>query len=174
MPSFALRHAFLVPLALLLGACVGPGIQERLNAFVVSGPSETKIAWTPAEKETNGKTNLARDTRAELEAYFMCNRAAAAIVSSQRGDPASLAVAARAFCKTEDHNLKSALVAAGQKLYGPSTNHLAVAMRTLRAARKQAIENNLADIVAFRATANPSPAPQQPSGTARPKAGRDI
>ena len=106
----------------------------------------------------------------------MCNRAAAAIVSTQRGDPATLAIAARTFCKAEDHNLESSLIAAhaDQKIFGRSANRQATAMKGLQAARKQALENNLADIVAFRATANPTPAPTRPQGTPTPKTGHEI
>ena len=174
MPSIALRSGFPVLLALLVGACVGPGFQERMKMFAQHGTSDTKFARTPAEEELNREAVLLTYARPQLETYFMCNRAAAAIVSTQRGDPASLAIAARTFCKTEDHNLESTLIAAhaDQRNYG--RNRQAIAMKALRAARKQALENNLADIVAFRATANPTPVPSRPQGTATPKAGHEI
>jgi hypothetical protein len=171
-----LRSGFPVLLALLAGACTGPGFQERMKLFSSYKTSDTKFARMPAEEASNRQASLAGDARPQLETYFMCNRAAAAIVSTQRGDPASLAIAARTFCKTEDHNLQSALVAAHAegKIYERSAKRQAMAMTTLRAARKQALENNLADIVAFRATASPTPVPSRPQGTATPKTGHEI
>ena len=176
MLSSALRSGFPVLLALLVGACAGTGFQERMKIFSQHGTSDTKFARMPAEEASNREASLAGDARPQLETYFMCNRAAAAIVSTQRGDPASLAIAARTFCKTEDHNLESALIAAhaDQKIYERSAKREAIAMTALRAARKQALENNLADIVAFRATANPTPVPSRPQGTATPKTGHEI
>ena len=176
MLSIALRSGFPVLFALLVSACVGPGFQERIKTFSQHLTSDTKLARTPAEAKPNGEAGLAGDARQQLEAYFMCNRAAAAIVSTQRGDPATLAVAARAFCKTEDHNLASSLIAAqsDQKIYGQPANRQAIATKALQTARKQALENNLADIVAFRATANPPPVPSRPQGTATPKTGHEI
>ena len=172
MRSIAVRSGFFVVLAFLVGACTGPGFQERMNAFV----SDAKYSWEPAEEQTNRMANFAGDARSQLEAYFMCNRAAAAVVSSQKGDPTSLAIAATSFCKTEYQNLERALIAvqASQKNYARSANRPAIAMKALRAARKQALENNLADIVAFRATANPTPVPSEPHEPARPKSGREI
>ena len=176
MLSIALRIGFPALLALLVGACVGPGFQERIKIFAQHGTSDARFARTPSEEKTNGEAGLAGDARQQLEAYFLCNRAAAAIVSTQRGDPATLAIAARTFCKTEDHNLEGSLIAAhaDQKIFGRSANRQAIAMKGLQAARKQALENNLADIVAFRATANPTPAPSRPQGTPTPKTGHEI
>lgn len=175
MLSSALRSGFPVLLALLVGACAGPGFQERMKIFSQRGTSDTKFARMPAEEASNREASLAGDARPQLETY-MCNRSAAAIVSTQRGDPASLAIAARTFCKTEDKNLESVLIAAhaDQKIYERSAKRQAIAMTALRAARKQALENNLADIVAFRATANPTPVPSRPQGTATPKTGHEI
>jgi hypothetical protein len=172
MYSIAFRSVFSILIALLVGACTGPGFQERMRSFV----SKTTYSWEPVDEKTNRMANLAGDARPQLEAYFMCNKAAAAIVYSQRGDPASLAIAALSFCKTEDQNLESALIAAhaGQKNYERSTDRQTIAMKALRAARKQALENNLADIVVFRATANPTPVPSEPHRNATPKTNRDI
>jgi hypothetical protein len=172
MRSVAVRSGFAVLLAFFVGACTGPGFQERMNAFV----SDAKYSWEPAEGKTNRMANFAGDARSHIEAYFMCNRAAAAVVYSQKGDPTSLAIAATSFCKTEYQNLERALIAAhaGRKIYARSANRPAIAMKALRAARKQALENNLADIVAFRATANPTPVPSEPHEPTIPKSGREI
>jgi hypothetical protein len=172
MLSIALRSGFAILLALLVGACVGPGFQERMNTFAQLGSTDKNKFGPPAEV----KAVFTDDARPKLEAYFMCNRAAAAVVASQRGDPASLAIAARGFCKTEDYNLQSALIAAqaGQNIFGGSASRRAIAMKALRAARSQALENNLADIVANRATTSPPPAPSVPHGPSPPKTGHEI
>ena len=176
MPSIARRIVFPVLLALLVGACVGPGFQERIKTFAQHRTSGSNFSQTGAEEKPNGEAGLAGGARQQLEAYFMCNRAAAAIVSTQKSDPATLAIAARTFCKTEDRNLESSLIAANsdQKIFGRSAKRQAIAMKALQAARRQALENNLADIVAFRATTNPTPVPSRPQGTPTPKAGHEI
>jgi hypothetical protein len=47
-----------------------------------------------------------------IRSYAACNRSASKIVSTQPGDPASLAIAARSICRSEEAKLREAVHAA--------------------------------------------------------------
>ena len=179
MAAKVLRIVSTLAPALLVCACVGPGFQERMGIQARRASSDSKFSWTSAEEKTNRKANIADDARRLLDEYYICNKSAAAVVATQTGDPASLAIAARNFCRTEEHNLGKVLTAAQThpKNYGRhaiSANHPAFSRKTLETVRKQALENNLGDIVAFRAIENPTLAPSRPPKAARPSNSHSI
>ena len=173
MATNVLRIVSTLAPAILVCACVGPGFQERMGMEAQRVSSDAKFTWTSVEEKTSRKANIADDARRQLEEYYICNKSAAAIVATQTGDPASLAIAARNFCRTEENNFGKVLTAAQvhPKNYGRhaiSANHPASAKKTLEAVRKQALENNMGDIVALRATENPTHAPSRPPKAAQP------
>ena len=179
MAANVLRIVSTLAPALLVCACVGPGFQERMGIEARRASSDAKFSSSSVEEKTNRETNIADDARRQLEEYYICNRSAAAVVATQTGDPVSLAIAARNFCRTEEHNLGKVLTAAQAhpKIYGRhaiSANHPAFSRITLEKVRKQALENNMGDIVAFRATENPTLAPSRPPKAARPPKSNSI
>ena len=80
----------------------------------------------------------------EMEAYIVCNLQASKAVSSQPGDPMSLAVAARGLCGNEELALNRAIDAA----YRPD-----LALKIRDRLKMRTIEQNTTSIVTYRARA---------------------
>jgi hypothetical protein len=78
-----------------------------------------------------------------MRKYFACNKNASRIVSTQSGDPGSLAVAARILCSAAEIDLQNAINAA-------YSNDPSFGLQTMEKIRKLAVETNIGSIVAFR------------------------
>lgn len=81
-------------------------------------------------------------TSPQVDAYLRCNRDASQAVSTQAGDPISLAVAARSLCPKEELALQQSVFAA---------YNVATANRIYEMYRQRVIEDNTGLIVTFRA-----------------------
>lgn len=97
-----------------------------------------------------------------LRKYFACNKKASKIVSTQVGEPASLAVAARTLCVAAEVDLQNAVNAA----YADKPSF---GLENMEKFRRSAVEDNIGSIVASRIKggdksehrAAPSPNPAQ-------------
>jgi hypothetical protein len=156
-------------LALLVCGCAADNrtrTDAQFDATVASVNDFVAKSRADAEAKIADYDRRIETWKPQLRIYYGCNRNASKIVSTQAGDPTSLAIAARSVCRTEEANLQKAI-------YAAYTDDPRFGMDALEKARLKALENNTGDIVAARAVANPTPRSPAPQ-TAPPNKGNEI
>jgi hypothetical protein len=163
------RSATAVLLALLVWGCAADNrLTEAQREKEFRDSSRANAENFVAKLKADAEAKIADyDRRLESykplsRSYFVCNRSASKIVSTQPGDPVSLAVAARSICRSEEANLREAVRAA----YADDPKF---GMDSMERFRAKALENNTGDIVAARAATNSNPALSRPPDIVQPK-----
>lgn len=108
----------------------------RAKEFVERLEADGAAYLADAQKRLESYTPMLRN-------YFTCNNKASKIVSTQVGEPASLAVAARTLCLAAEVDLQNAVNAA-------YSDKPSFGLKNMEKFRKAAVENNIGSIVAFR------------------------
>lgn len=175
MLTSAQRIAIALLLALLVSGCAQDNYAEKMaqrdrefsNAVVASAKDYAAKLQAESEAKIADDKRRIESFRPLLRDYYVCNRSASKIVSTQPGDPISLAVAARNICRSEEANLRKTAYAA----YADDPQFV---MTTMEKFRARVLENNTGDIVASRAAANSTQAPSRPPETTRSNKGQGI